>query len=142
MNLQREGTPRVSAGNKLLAHARKQESSSAQTSIPHEPPALSLDERGMIQWCNKPFESLLGFRRSELIWQHVSKLLPEFADIELVQNGQVNPRLNYLCHCGHLYETQSKDGDIFLASLALIRIEHNGKKSIRMIVRFSQGEKP
>jgi len=34
----------------------------------HEPPALSLDERGMILDCSKSFRTLFGFRRSDLVW--------------------------------------------------------------------------
>lgn len=100
-----------------------------------DPPALQLDERGMIQDCNKAFEKLFGFRRSNLVWRHVSSLFPQLVDIELVRSGQINQFLNYLCHCGHPFQMQCQDGETVLSSLNIFRIESNGRNSLRMIVR-------
>ena len=41
-----------------------------------EPSALSLSERGLIRDCSKPLEMLFGFRRGDLVWQHVANLFP------------------------------------------------------------------
>jgi hypothetical protein len=101
----------------------------------HNPPALSLDERGMIHDCSKSFEKLFGFRRSDLVWKHVSKLFPRLADVELVQSGRLNPLLNYLCHCGHLYEALNSQGETFSSNLSFVHIEFDGRRSLRMIVR-------
>lgn len=100
-----------------------------------DPPALQLDERGMIQDCNKTFEKLFGFRRSSLVWRHVSSLFPQLVEIELVRSGQINQFLNYLCRCGHTFQMQGCDGKIIMSSLNIFRIESKGRNSLRMIVR-------
>jgi hypothetical protein len=99
------------------------------------PPALSLDERGMIQDCSKSLEKLFGFRRRDLVWKHVSQLFPRLADVELVQSGHLNPLLNYLCHCGHLYEALNSRGETFSSNLSFVHIEFDGRRSLRLIVR-------
>ena len=98
-----------------------------------EPPALSLDERGLIQDCSKSFERLFGFKRCDLVWQHVSRLLPQLAGVTLVEAGQLNPVLKYLCHCGHHYQAQNQRGDSFPCNLNFVRIEFGGKRSLRLI---------
>ncbi|MFZ2161283.1 MAG: PAS domain-containing protein [Sideroxyarcus sp.] len=99
-----------------------------------DPPALSLDERGMILDCSKSFRTLFGFQRSDLVWQHVSTLFPQLAEIELVQAGQVNSLLSYLCRCGKLYQAINRQGDSFSISLSFVRIEYKGRGTVRLIV--------
>lgn len=101
----------------------------------HEPPALSFCERGLIQDCSKSLEMLFGFRRSDLVWQSVSKLFPLLKGIELVQAGQVNPLLKYRCRCGQLYQAQNQQGDTFSCNLSIVRLEYEGRRSFRLIVR-------
>ena len=105
----------------------------------NDPPALSLDERGMIQDCSKSFEKLFGFKRCDLVWQHISRLLPQLSEVDLVQTGRLNPFLNYLCHCGHRYEVQNRKGDYFLCNLSFVHVEFGGKRSLRLIVNPSGG---
>ncbi len=101
----------------------------------HDPLALSLDDLGMIQDCSNSFEILFGCGRSDLVGQHVSTLLPQLKGVELVQSGQVNPLLNYLCRCGELYQVQNPQGGTFSSNLSVVRIEYAGKRSLRLIVR-------
>jgi hypothetical protein len=100
-------------------------------------PALSLDECSLIQDCSKSLVSLFGFRCGDLIWQPVSKLFPQLFEVELVQAGQVNPFINYLCRCGHLYQSRNRQGDTFSSNLSIVRLECEGKRTFRMIVRPS-----
>jgi hypothetical protein len=100
-----------------------------------ELPALSLGERGLIKDCNKPLQMLFGFRRSDLVWQQVSKLFPQLVGVEMVQSGLVNPLLSYFCRCGQLYQSQTRQGDTFLSTLSIVRLEYEGRRSFRMIVR-------
>jgi len=100
----------------------------------NDPPALSLDERGMILDCSKSFRTLFGFQRSELVWQHVSTLFPQLAEIDLVQAGQVNSLLSYLCRCGKLYQAINRQGDSFSINLSFVRIEYKGRGILRLIV--------
>jgi PAS domain S-box-containing protein len=103
-----------------------------------DPPALSLDERGMIQDCTKSFEQLFGFKRTELVWQHVSRLFPQLDGIELVQAGKINSHLQYISRCGRNYLTQNRQGDMFFANLCFVRVEYNGRHSLRLIVNPSK----
>ncbi len=103
----------------------------------YDPPSLSLDERGMILECSKAFEMLFGFRRHELAWQHISKLIPKLEGVELIQDGQFNPLLNYLCHCGHIYQILNQQGEAIISNLSFVRIEYEGKRTLKLIVRPS-----
>jgi PAS domain S-box-containing protein len=132
MNLQSEDS--AGRGAYAFAKAISPEEVRRRLSEQHEPPALSLDERGMILDCSKSFRTLFGFRRSDLVWQHVSTLFPQLADIELVQAGQVNSLLNYLCRCGKLYQAINRQGDTFSINLSFVRIEYKGKGILRLIV--------
>ena len=104
-----------------------------------EPPALSLDERGMIKDCSKSFEILAGYRRSELVWHHVSMVFPQLGEIELVQEGQINPKFNYLCRCGQIYRMLNHLGDSFSSNINFFTIENGGKKILRLIVHPLEG---
>ena len=99
-----------------------------------EPPALSLDERGMIKDCSKSFEKLVGFRRGELVWRHVSMVFPELKDVELFQDGQINPMLSYLSRCGQQYQLQNSLGEAIPERLNFVCIDNAGKRTLRLIV--------
>ncbi len=107
----------------------------------HEPPALTLDERGMICDCSESGESLFGYRRHDLTWQHVSKLLPQLSGVALVLEGRINPLLQFLCHCGHLFQVQNRLGDTFPSGLSFVHLEHDGIHTLRLIVRPSDNAK-
>jgi hypothetical protein len=117
-----------------FSRSRTQERSDEHWIEPQDPPSLALDERGMIQDCSKSFENLFGFQRSDLVWQHVSRLLPQLTGIELIQAGRLNPFLNYLCHCGHHYEAKNRQGGVFSCILSFVRVEFDGKRSLRLII--------
>lgn len=104
-----------------------------------EPPALTLDERGMIRDCSKAGEILFGYPRQDMVWKHVSKLLPELSEIQLVKNGKFNPQLGFLCHCGHHFRTTNRLGSIFLSELHCVLLNDADKRSIRMIVQPYEG---
>lgn len=101
----------------------------------NEPVTLTLDERGMIRDCCSSCEALFGYSRRELVWQHVSKLLPQLSEIKLVQNGQINPRLGFICRCGHLFRSQNRDDSFFYSELSFVNLEHAGMRILRLFVR-------
>ena len=127
----------VSAVRQQWTDAQRQEWLEGYLAARHEPSALSLGERGLITDCSKSLQILFGFRRSDLVWQPVWKLFPQLAEVELIQAGQVNPLLNYLCRCGQLYQSQNRYGDTFSSNLSIVRLEYEGRRSFRMIVRPS-----
>lgn len=104
-----------------------------------EPPALTLDERGMICDCSKAGEKLFGYPRQDMVWQHVSTLLPELSEIQLVKNGKFNPQLGFLSHCGHHFRTINRLGSIFMSELHFVLLNDADKHSVRMIVQPSDG---
>jgi PAS domain S-box-containing protein len=106
-----------------------------------EPPVLTLDECGMISDCSKAGEKLFGYSRKDLVRQHVSKLLPELSEIQLVKNGQFNSQLGFLCRCGHHFRAINRLGNIFLNELHFVLLDDTGKHTIRMIVQPSDSRK-
>lgn len=111
--------------------------SSGFLAVKDELVALILDESGMICDCSKAGERLFGYLRTDLVWQHISKLLPQLSGIRLVSNGQINPRLGFLSHCGRLFRAQNQQGDIFYGTLHFVHLVCRGKHIIRLILRPS-----
>jgi PAS domain S-box-containing protein len=105
------------------------------------PPALSLDERGMIHDCTKSCEEFFGYQRPDLLKHHVSSLFPQLAGVALVQEGRFNPVLNFICRCGQLFQAQDRRGDTHPCNLFFVPIENNGKRTLRMIVNPSGSAK-
>jgi PAS domain S-box-containing protein len=106
-----------------------------QLSEVYAPPMLSLDDRGIIRECNKSVEKLSGYQRNELVWQHISCLIPQFAEIDLVLQDEVNPLLTYICHCDHVFEAIDKHGEIITCNLNLFTIRQDGTTTLRLILR-------
>jgi len=100
----------------------------------HESPALSLDEIGVIQDCSKSCEFLFGYQRGELVLQHVSKLIPLISGVELIKEGRFTPLFIHLCHCGHIFHAQNRQGDTFSCNLSSFHLEHDGGRTLRLIV--------
>lgn len=100
-----------------------------------EPPALSLDETGFILKCSKSCEKLFGYRSPDLAKLHISCLIPQLSGHKLVMDGRFNPMLDFLCHCGHLFLAQNRQGDTFKGELSFVRVENEGRRSLRLIVR-------
>jgi hypothetical protein len=96
---------------------------------------LTLDDRGMICDCDRASETLFRYRRSELVWQHVSMLLPQLAGLELMSNGQPNPRLRFLCHIGRHFQAVTQDGEHFASELFLNVLDNMGRSRLLLIVR-------
>jgi len=97
--------------------------------------AMTLDARGMIRYCNRATESLFKYRHSELTWQHVSLLLPELADLELIRNGELNPRLRFLFYTGKHFHLIAKDGTRFDGDLFINVLDNTGGGRLSLIVR-------
>jgi len=100
-----------------------------------EPPTLTVDERGMICDCSKAGEALFGYSLKDLVWQPVSKLLPELSEIQLVKNGQFNPQLGFLSRCGQPFLAINRLGNVFLNNLHFVVLNYAGKYAIRVIVQ-------
>ena len=99
-----------------------------------EPAELTLDERGIIRDCSKAGEKLFGYSRKELVYQPVSKLLPELSEIQLINNGQFNPKLRFLSRCGRSFQAKNRLGEIFLNNLHFVLLGYAGAYTIRVIL--------
>ncbi len=100
-----------------------------------EPPTLTVDERGMICDCSEAGEKLFGYSLRDLVWQHVSKVLPELSEVQLVKNGQFNPQLGFLSRCGQPFLAINRLGNICLNNLHFVLLNYAGKYAIRVIVQ-------
>lgn len=100
-----------------------------------EPPTLTVDDRGMICDCSRTGETLFGYSLKDIVWKHISKLLPELSGIQLVKNGQFNSRLGFLSRCGQPFLAVNQLGNIFLNNLNFVLLNYSGKYAIRVIVQ-------
>lgn len=87
---------------------------------------LNLNDLGVIHDCSQACLHVFGYRPDELVGSHVSHLLPQLPESDLVQDGRVNPRLAYLCHCGVAFQARHRDGRRFVSELFINRLDaHN-----------------
>jgi hypothetical protein len=139
MNLHTEGTVAVEPTDHSFSSMNKLPKQSAPDW--QEPPSLLLDESGMIQDCSKPVESLFGYRLGELAWQHISCLFPNLSEIALIQHGRINPKLDFISRCGHIFMGLNRQGDSIPTELNFIRFEHDGMCTLKMILRPASSAK-
>lgn len=95
---------------------------------------LMLDERGLIHDCSNSSAQLFGYQRGDLVLQHFSMLFPQLSQVVLVVNGNINSRLSFLCHCGHHFMAQGREGRAFLSKLSFVLLEIAGKGVLKLIV--------
>ena len=95
---------------------------------------LTLHYNGMITECNKAGSRLLGCLPSELIWQHISRLLPQLKDIALMQGTNLNPYLHFLTRVGYQFEVISLRGMRMLARVFFCEVGSMDHRFLRVIV--------
>jgi PAS domain S-box-containing protein len=98
-------------------------------------PILALDDAGVICGCNPAAEALFNYRASELVGQHVSTVLPQLKQWQLVRDGRPDPRLRFLCNLGHHFEVTASNGQRFPSELFLNCIDDSGPARLRLTVR-------
>ena len=129
--------------NQLLAATLDSAAAGRNSAVPggvvKEMAAITLDERGMICDCNPASETLFEYCRSELVRRHVSMLLPELTEVDLMLNGEPNPRLRFLCHTGRRYQAVTRNGGCFASKLFFNCLDNAGREGISLIVRPVEG---
>jgi PAS domain-containing protein len=106
------------------------------TSVPAEDAAaLILDDCGMIRDCNRAGEALFKYRRRQLVWRPVSMLLPQLLETNLLQDGQLNERLRFLCRIAYRFEAVAQDGERFVSALFLNLLGSTEHRHLSLIVR-------
>lgn len=93
---------------------------------------LTLDDLGVIRECSLACEQVFGYQPHELAGCHVSTLLPQLPDTELVQEDRINPRLAHLCHCAVAFQARRRDGQCFASELFINRL---GSHNVVVLVR-------
>lgn len=101
---------------------------------------LTLSDNGWIRSCNKAAGKLLGCASSELLWQHISMLLPQLAETPLMQKGQINPRLRFLSRIGHRFEVVAPSGTRIFSKLFFTDVEYPERHNLCLIIRPFEGE--
>ena len=87
---------------------------------------LTLDDLGVIRDSSRACEQVFGYLPEELAGRHVSMLLPQLPDTDLVQEGRINSRLAFLCHCAFSFQARCRDGRFFASELFINRLDtHN-----------------
>lgn len=102
--------------------------------------AIVFDENGVIQDCSNNCESVVGYRRGELISRHISKLVLQFALFPLFVNGQVNPRLDFLSHCGIPFAIQHRHGRTSNRRMSIVHLRHANRTTVRVIIGTPEKE--
>ena len=97
--------------------------------------ALAVDALGVIRYCNRATAALFKYRFDQLLGQHVSMLLPQLADLQLLQDGQPNARIRFLCRVGHHFEGVAQDGERFTSELFLSVLHGLESDRLSLIVR-------
>lgn len=113
-------TANISQGrtNQTVVHV----SSRIPTSQAFDLAMLTLDDAGMIRDAGEACEQVFGYQKAELAGRHVSTLLPQLGESELVTEDRVNPRLAFLCRCGMPFKARHRDGQPFHTELFINRL--------------------
>jgi len=93
---------------------------------------LTLDDLGMIRDSSRACEQVFGYLPEELAGRHVSMLLPQLPDTDLVQEGRINARLAHLCHCAVAFQARRRDGRCFASELFINLL---GSHNVVVLVR-------
>lgn len=100
-----------------------------------EMPAIILNDDGIITDCNNACSSLLCGSRAEIVWQHISKFLPQMHDAMLFNNCHLNPQLRYLSRIGHHFQAVRNDGSVFFSKIFIVELGNTYESFIRVIIR-------
>lgn len=93
---------------------------------------LTLNDLGVIRDCSRACEQVFGYLPEELAGRHVSMLLPQLPETELVQEGRINSRLAHLCHCAFSFQARRRDGRCFASELFINLL---GSHNVVILVR-------
>jgi hypothetical protein len=95
---------------------------------------LTLHLNGMITECNKAGERLLDCLPSELVWRHISQLLPQLKNVALMQGQNLSPYLRFLSRVGYQFEVISLKGAHLLGKAFFCEIGSMDHRFLRVII--------
>jgi PAS domain S-box-containing protein len=94
---------------------------------------IDLDEAGIIRNCNGACEQMVGFMREELVSHPISMLIRKLSEYQLVLNHDLNPVLDYICHCGMLFQVKTKAGALFFSQLRFVYLQNLKVPMVRLL---------
>lgn len=95
---------------------------------------LTLHLNGMITECNKAGGRLLDCLPSELVWRHISQLLPQLKNVALMQGQNLSPHLRFLSRIGYQFEVISLKGAHLLGKAFFCEIGSMEHRFLRVII--------
>ena len=95
---------------------------------------LTLHLNGMITECNKAGGRLLDCLPSELVWRHISQLLPQLKNVALMQGQNLSPYLGFLSRIGYQFEVISLKGAHLLGKAFFCEIGSMDHRFLRVII--------
>jgi PAS domain-containing protein len=96
---------------------------------------LTVDGLGRISNCNSSGETLFEYRECDLVSRHVSVLLPQLAELELLPKGEINPQLRFLSRIGCPFRAVSQRGELFPTRIFLNILDRAGDGQLSLIIR-------
>ncbi|MBI4695862.1 MAG: PAS domain-containing protein [Gammaproteobacteria bacterium] len=97
--------------------------------------ALALDRFGRIVDCSAEAETMFRSPRDELLGRHVSALIPRLGNDGVIRDGQLDPQIHFLCHCGAPFQARRQDGEHFVSALSVSHLRTDGRDVIRVMIR-------
>ncbi len=101
---------------------------------------ILLDEHGFICDSDRVCEALFGYGCTEMVSRHVSVVLPQLTNVQLLYDGAPNPKLRYLCRIGVQFQGLGRDGERFSCDLFLNRLHSRGLPPLRLLVRRAKSD--
>lgn len=95
---------------------------------------LTLHLNGMITECNKAGGRLLDCLPSELVWRHISQLLPQLKNVALMQGQNLSPYLRFLSRIGYQFEVISLKGAHLIGKAFFCEIGSMDHRFLRVII--------
>jgi hypothetical protein len=95
---------------------------------------LTLHLNGMITECNKAGGRLLDCLPSELVWRHISQLLPQLKNVALMQGQNLSPYLRFLSRVGYQFEVISLKGAHLIGKAFFCEIGSMDHRFLRVII--------
>lgn len=121
--------------NSVHADAERAVNKSVSASGEEQTAVLMICDNGIIFDCNSAAGDLLDCAPSRLVWQHISTILPQLADMALMRGASINPNLRFLSRLGYAFETVGMSGAHFASTVFFNEIENLGSHFLRIILR-------
>ncbi len=99
------------------------------------PAVITLLQNGMILACNKACGDLLGVAPEKLVWQPISRLLPQLADVSLMLDNKINPYLKFLSVAEHHFDVVTTNGAHIVCELFFSVVDELGKCCLQITLQ-------